>query len=88
MVYKLSALITKEGRWYVARCPELGVTTQGSSFESAKKNLEEAVELYIEAFGVEELPTSEEPPIWTSLEIKARFRPRGVPEPKRSGLKP
>ena len=56
MVYKLSALITKEGRWYVARCPELGVTSQGRSFESAKKNLREAVELFIEAFGTEDHP--------------------------------
>lgn len=70
MVYKLSALITREGRWYVARCPELGVTTQGRSFESAKKNLQEAVELYLEAFGAENLPGSEEAPIWTSLEVK------------------
>lgn len=58
MVYSFSALITKEGKWYVARCPELGVTSQGRSFESAKSNLTEAVELYIEAFGTEDLPES------------------------------
>jgi predicted RNA binding protein YcfA (HicA-like mRNA interferase family) len=29
MTYRFSALITKEDGWYVARCPELNVTSQG-----------------------------------------------------------
>ena len=48
--YKLSALITKEDDWYVARCVELDVTSQGKTFEEARENLKEAVELYIESF--------------------------------------
>lgn len=48
MTYKSTAIITKEGKWFVARSLELGVTSQGKSIESAKKNLEEALALYCE----------------------------------------
>ena len=52
MNYRFSALITKENEWYVARCPELNVTSQGKDVESARANLIEAIELYIETWGV------------------------------------
>ncbi|MBI3661774.1 MAG: type II toxin-antitoxin system HicB family antitoxin [Acidobacteria bacterium] len=51
MIYRFSALITKEEEWYVARCPELGVTSQGKDVESARANLREAIELYLETWG-------------------------------------
>jgi predicted RNase H-like HicB family nuclease len=66
---KFSALITKEGKWYVARCPELNVTSQGQTFEEAQKNLIEAIELYIESFGSTDLPTTDGSPIWTTVEV-------------------
>jgi predicted RNase H-like HicB family nuclease len=48
---RFSALITKEDDWYVARCPELNVTSQGKDVESARANLREAIELYLETWG-------------------------------------
>ncbi|RJR47509.1 MAG: type II toxin-antitoxin system HicB family antitoxin [Deltaproteobacteria bacterium] len=48
-------VITKEEQWYVARCLELGVVSQGKTSEEATANLKEAVELYLESFGEEEL---------------------------------
>ena len=45
----LSVRIWKEGKWYIARIPELGVTTQGRTRGSAKKNLREAAQLHLEA---------------------------------------
>jgi predicted RNase H-like HicB family nuclease len=51
MNYGCSALITKEDDWYVARCPELSVTSQGTDVESARANLCEAIELYLETWG-------------------------------------
>jgi predicted RNase H-like HicB family nuclease len=48
--------IIQEGKFFVARCPELGVTSQGESLVVAQKNLKEAIELYIESFGLEDLP--------------------------------
>lgn len=51
MSKKFAAVITKEERWYVARCVELGVVSQGKTIEEAQANLKEAVELYLESFG-------------------------------------
>lgn len=45
---ELSSVVGKEGRWYVAHCPELEIASQGKSIESALKNLREAIELYLE----------------------------------------
>jgi len=55
---KFTAVITKEQDWYVAHCVELGVVSQGKSIEEAQKNLQEAVELYLESFGGDDLPES------------------------------
>jgi predicted RNase H-like HicB family nuclease len=43
-----SAVIVKGQVAYVARCPELGVTSQGKTEKNALKNLKEAIELYLE----------------------------------------
>ncbi len=58
MTNKFTAVITKEEKWYVAHCIELGVVSQGKTIEEAQVNLKEAVELYIESFGTEDLPES------------------------------
>ena len=58
MTYRFSALITKEDGWYVARCPELNVTSQGKDVESARANLGEAIELYVETWGLPALSPS------------------------------
>ena len=47
--------IIQEGKFFVARCPELGVTSQGESLVEAQKNLKEAIELYIDSFCIENL---------------------------------
>lgn len=40
--------ITHEGEWYIARCLEVEVTSQGESLDDALVNLREALELYFE----------------------------------------
>jgi len=50
MTYRFPVLITKEEDFYVARCPELGVTSQGAEVERARGNLREAIELYLETW--------------------------------------
>ena len=66
----LSAVIVREGRWFVARCPELDVASQGRTVEEALRNLEEAVRLYIEEMGSEALEeASEEAPLLTTIEV-------------------
>lgn len=44
---KLTAVIEKDGAWYVSRCPELGVASQGKSQAEAHRMLGEAVELWL-----------------------------------------
>ena len=61
--------ITQEEKFFVARCPELGVTSQGESLEKAKENIKEAIELYIESFGWEDIPKEKTQPFWTTVEI-------------------
>lgn len=43
-----SAVITKEDKWFVSYCPELGVASQGKTKKTALINLKEAVELFLE----------------------------------------
>jgi len=45
---EITAIIEREGDGYVALCPELDIASQGDSVESARRNLIEAVELFLE----------------------------------------
>lgn len=45
---RLTAVIEKEGKWFVATCPELGVASQGRTDDEAEAMLREAVELLLE----------------------------------------
>ena len=69
MTYRFSALITKEDGWYVARCPELNVTSQGKDVESARQNLSEAVSLYLETWGMPEGREVGSESFWTTVEV-------------------
>ena len=69
MVGKLTAVITKEENWYVAHCVELGVVSQGKTIEEAQGNLREAVELYLESFGTEDIPQNTGEIILYPLEV-------------------
>jgi len=45
---RLTAAVTREERFYVARCLEVEVTSQGENLDEALANLKEALELYFE----------------------------------------
>ncbi len=47
----IHAVFQNDGEWFVARCLDLPVTTQGKTLVAAQKNLREAVELYLETWG-------------------------------------
>lgn len=66
---KFTAVITKEDKWYVAHCIELGVVSQGKTIEEAQANLKEAVELYLESFGADDVPESTGETVFYPLEI-------------------
>lgn len=52
---KLTAIIEREGTGYVSLCPELDVASQGDTVESARDNLQEALELFFETASPEEI---------------------------------
>ncbi|MGQ9629720.1 MAG: type II toxin-antitoxin system HicB family antitoxin [bacterium] len=68
-MYKFTVVVTREGKFYVAECPELGVTSQGESFDEALSNLKEAVHLYLKGEDIEALNLPTVPPIVTTLEV-------------------
>ena len=63
---KLSAIVHKEGKWYVSLCPELDIASQGKTIEQAITNLQEAVELYLDG---EDIVLPESHPIVTMFEV-------------------
>ena len=48
MRWKLKCVIEPEGDWYVSYCEELGIASQGETVSEAKRNLEEAIEMFFE----------------------------------------
>ena len=51
----LTAVIEREGEWFVAQCPELDIASQGASVEEARRNLTEAIELFLEQASSDEI---------------------------------
>ncbi len=52
---RLTALIEREGDWYVSLCPELDIASQGRTVEEARTNLAEALGLFFEEASAEEI---------------------------------
>ena len=48
MRWKLKCLVEPEDDWYVSYCEELGIASQEETVIEAKKNLEEAIEMFFE----------------------------------------
>ncbi len=65
---EFTAAITKEGDWFVARCLEVEVTSQGESADLAVKNLKEALELFFED---RTEPLDFEHPVVTTFQLSA-----------------
>lgn len=45
---QFTAIIEREGDWYVSLCPELDIASQGQTVEESRGNLIEALELFFE----------------------------------------
>lgn len=60
-----AAVIQKEEDMYVAKCPEVGTVSQGSTIDEALANLKEATELYLEEFPLKEKSR----PLLTTFEV-------------------
>jgi predicted RNase H-like HicB family nuclease len=62
----LTAAVVRDGDWYVARCLDVEVASQGESIEAALANLTEALELYFE----DTPPVDTPPPIVAPIEVR------------------
>lgn len=69
MSLKFTIIYHKEDKWYVALCPDLGVTSQGETLEEAQKNIQEAIELYLEDVPKEDLKRFGDTPFVKTIEI-------------------
>ena len=47
MTFQLTTVITREGKFSVSECPELGIASQGLGLDEAIENLKEAIHLYL-----------------------------------------
>jgi len=63
---RFNVIIQQENHWYVAKCLDNSVASQGKTIEAALCNLKEALELYYEDDPLYELPT---PALLTSVEV-------------------
>jgi len=50
---KVTVIVQKEENWYVAKCVENSVASQGKTIEESIDNLREALELYFEDVNTE-----------------------------------
>lgn len=68
---QFTAIIEREGDGYVALCPELDVASQGESIEGVRKNLQEAVELFLETADASEIALRRHSEVFvTRLEVE------------------
>ena len=69
---EFSSVVNKEGKWYVATCPELVVTSQGKTVEESINNLKEAIELYLEDEDAI-VPASNYRPLVRAVKVRTHF---------------
>ncbi len=55
MSFKVTVVIQKDDDWFVAKCVENSVASQGKTVEEAMNNLKEALELYYEDIPKEDI---------------------------------
>ena len=67
----IHAVFQSDGEWFIARCLDFPVTTQGRTLAAAKKNLREAVELYLETWGAPADSAAAREVYLTSMEVTA-----------------
>ena len=67
----IHAVFQSDGEWFIARCLDFPVTTQGKTLVAARKNLQEAVELYLETWGDEQAGKPLREVYLTQIEVAA-----------------
>jgi predicted RNase H-like HicB family nuclease len=63
---RFNVIVQKDDTWYVAKCIDNSVASQGRTVEEALDNLKEALELYYEDETLYDFPV---PALLTSMEV-------------------
>ena len=73
MDYRLSTVVSREGKFFVARGIEIELASQGKTVEEALKNLKEAFGLWLKHADASELEVFEkiQSPLITQVEVVA-----------------
>lgn len=73
MEYKLSAVVSREDKFFVARGIEVEIASQGRTFEEALSNLREVFQLWLKHATAEELEVfvKDNSPIMTQVAVAA-----------------
>ena len=66
MSIKVTVVVKKEEDWYVAKCIENNIASQGKTIEESIDNLKEALELYYEDIKPEK---TDSPTFVTTMEV-------------------
>jgi len=65
----ISVHIFKGEKYFVAKCADLPIVTQGLTLDELVKNLKEAIELHLENENLEELDIAPNPTIIANVEL-------------------
>jgi len=63
---RFNVIVQRDGNWYVAKCLDNSVASQGKTVEESLANLKEALELYYEDEPLYDMPI---PAMLTSMEV-------------------
>ena len=66
----LQSVVYKEGKYYVAQCLDIDVSSFGESEQEALVNLQEALELYLEDTPIQSVKTEVSHPTLHTLQLK------------------
>jgi predicted RNase H-like HicB family nuclease len=69
-IREFTALVEREGDGYVSLCPEFDIASQGDTVEEARRNLAEAVALFLETADPTEIERRQHSEVFvTRLEV-------------------
>jgi predicted RNase H-like HicB family nuclease len=72
--HTIKAVVRKGDQFYVAECLEIGVVTQGRTFEETVENLREAVALHLDGENLADLGLAPHPTILLTMELEPEYR--------------
>jgi len=72
--HTIKAVIRQGEQFYVAECLEIGVVTQGSTFDETIANLREAVALHLEGEDLASMGLAPDPTILVTTELEPKRR--------------